>query len=255
MKVYSIAFSSILAFSLASCSSESVDTTSPEFITVTINGVEDETVELTAGVATYLHIEASDNEGLKQVKLDMHDAFDGHSHGKVSFTPWTYVNVYSLSGKTDVIEDSIVIPSEATAGMYHSVFRVLDQTGNEGDYVERVLIIKNGSEPVVQLSAPAENSSFAAGDVIALSGTVTDADMLDEVHVLLRKQEDVDHFDILDESEHELGDSNVTSFDFTTAGVTLQIPSTTVAGEYQLAVVAVDKLGNQAIYYAPLQVE
>lgn len=245
----------IAAIALASCSKDQGDTTAPVFGNVTVQGESDNPIYLDAGTQIGVMAEVSDNEALKQVKIDLHDAFDGHDHNKANFTPWTYVNIISVSGKSAVAVDSTIIPEEATAGMYHAVLRVLDEAGNEGDFVEKVLIIKNGSEPAISVTAPDFNTHphFAPGDVVSFAGDIADPDEFDEIHIMLREQEDLDHYHVLAESEHELVDQNVSSFDLST--VSLTIPTDAEAGEYEVAIIAVDKLGNQGIYYGHLHVE
>ncbi|GGH74706.1 hypothetical protein GCM10011318_20970 [Phaeocystidibacter marisrubri] len=240
---------------LVSCTKDKGDTTPPKFVSATVQGESENPIYLNAGTAIGVMAEVSDNEALKQVKIDLHDDFDGHDHNKAGFTPWTYVNIISVNGKSAVAVDTTIIPEEATAGVYHAVLRVLDKAGNEGEFVEKVLIIKNGSEPIISVTAPdfSATPQFAPGDVISLAGSISDVDEFEEIHILLRQQEDVDHYITFGEREFDLADQNVSSFDL--SAVSLTIPTDAKAGEYEVAIIAVDKLGNQGIYYGHLRVE
>lgn len=231
---------------LFSCTNEEMDTTAPQFSSILING-EDHEAEITSGTHLQIEIAATDNEDLKQVKIDIHDAFDGHEHGKTN-ADWTYVNIISVSGKAQSVIDSPFVPVDATAGMYHAVFRVLDANGNEGDFIERELIVVNGSQPIITLNQPATGAgvAYALGDVLQLEGSVEDPDGLHEVHIMLRHIEGEHHHHIVNEIEIDLDGIHPTSYDL--GQHSIQIPIGEEAGEYELFIVAFDEDGNQALF-------
>lgn len=234
---------------LASCASDQLDTEAPVLTDVQINGSEE---RITVQTQTVLDMDvvATDNEGVSQIKIDIHEAFDGHDHGKREQSSWTYVKIIETSGPSVNVEDNPLIPQQVASGPYHAVFRVLDESGNEGAYVERQIVIENGSQPMVQLTAPAENDTFTLGETITPTGMLTDADGLKEVHLVLLHLED-DHAHDVAESEMELT-SNPTSFDLSTMSVT--VPSAEEAGTYRLLIKAVDVLENHTIFTVDLNV-
>lgn len=241
--------------SIVACSSESFDQIVPVFLSVEIQGESESPIYVAAETSLDIVANVHDNEGLNQVKIDLHNAFDGHGHGKMGFTPWTYVNIIDVSGTQDVAIDSVIIPVDATAGLYHVVFRVLDRSGNEGEFEELAIIITNGSEPQVNVVSPdfSLNPVYSKGDSLTFMGSISDSDGLTEVHVLLREKLRMDEYRIWDEMEFDLQNLGLTQFDLNQ--VQLHIPTSISAGEYQIAFVSLDALGNQGIYYGHLRVE
>ncbi|MCI5055603.1 MAG: DUF4625 domain-containing protein [Flavobacteriales bacterium] len=85
----------------------------------------------------------SDNEALKEYKLDIHEGGD-HSHGKTTdiYDEWDYEKVGELSGTEKTIELSIVIPAdlELDTAEHHTAFDLVlectDEEGNEADLVD-----------------------------------------------------------------------------------------------------------------------
>lgn len=71
----------------------------------------------------------------------------------------------------------IDIPAETTAGDYHFHLTVTDQNGNSTTVEEEITIEELVDEEAPELtvsSAPANGQTFAVGETITLSGTVTD---------------------------------------------------------------------------------
>lgn len=234
---------------LASCETEQVDTEAPQLTQVLINGFEElQTVQ--SGSVLQMDMSATDNENVSQIKIDIHEAFDGHDHGKRQMSSWTYVKILNTNGPVVNVTDAPTIPQEVASGPYHAVFRVLDDNGNEGPFIEREIVIENGSQPIIQVTSPTENSTFSLGQTISLTGDVNDADGIAEVHVVLLHKEG-DHAHVVDEVEEELT-SNPTSFDLSSLSVT--IPSGEEAGEYELLIKAVDVLENHTLTYIDITV-
>lgn len=234
---------------IVACTSEQIDTEAPEFTEITINSSEE---ELTVQTETVLdmNMSATDNESVAQIKIDIHEAFDGHDHGKREQSSWTYVKILNTNGPAVNVSDSPTIPAEVASGPYHAVFRVLDDNGNEGAFIEREIVIENGSQPIIQLDSPSENDSFTLGQTIMPTGSITDADGLKEVHLVLFHIEG-DHAHEVDEQEEDLSMSP-TSFDLSTMQLT--IPSSEEAGLYRLLVKAVDASDNHTLHFIDLTV-
>lgn len=108
--------------------------------------------KLQIGKAIHFGAEISDNESLKSYKIDIHNAFDGHSHSHtraaedgVAFTftkTWTKDKEGDggelLAGKRNahLHHHEITIPTHINgkpvlAGHYHFVLYVVDEAGNE----------------------------------------------------------------------------------------------------------------------------
>lgn len=234
---------------IVACTSEQIDSEAPEFTQVTINSSEEEQTVQT-GTVLNMNMTATDDESVAQIKIDIHEAFDGHDHGKREQSSWTYVNILNTNGPAVNVSDSPTIPAEVASGPYHAVFRVLDDNGNEGAFIEREIVIENGSQPMIQVNSPSDNDSFTLGQTITPTGAVNDPDGLKEVHLVLLHIED-HHAHAVDEQEEDLTTSP-TSFDLSSMQVT--IPTDEEPGAYKLLVKAVDVLDNHTLHFIDLTV-
>lgn len=235
----------------------SQDTKAPVFQTLTLNG-EDEELDATAGGDLVVAGSVTDNMKLGEFKLDIHDDFDGHDHGKTA-ADWTHVMILPLSGKSAQILETISIPSDATAGPYHAIARLIDDEGNEAEFMEFELMISNGSEPVVNLvnPDPTMETDWEPGMTYALEGTITDDAGIDEVIIILEEEGDHDHGKVAEEpifeGDYDLG--GVTSWDMMSDGaVQIAIPSDAEHADYELTIAVVDVDGNWAIAHADIHV-
>lgn len=226
---------------------------------VLINGSDDE-ITVQAGTQLSIDVSAVDNESVSQVKIDIHEVFDGHEHGKVQVDPWTYVKILNTSGATVTVSDNPMIPTEVASGPYHVVLRVLDDNGNEGEFEEREIVIENGSQPIVNVTSPVDEDVYQLGQTITPMGTVTDVEGLEEIHLILFHIEHDEHgHDHDDEHLHEVAEDEMeftddpTTFDLSNMSVT--IPATEEAGHYLLMIKAVDIEGNHTIVEVELDVE
>ncbi len=249
----------ITSLVFVACSREQVDTEAPQFTSVMINGEDDE-ITVQSGTILNMAISAQDNENVSEIKIDIHEAFDGHEHGKVQLDPWTYVKIMNTSGGSVNVTDDATIPVDVAAGPYHAVFRVLDDNGNEGDYIERTVMIENGSQPVINVTSPVDEDVFQLGQTITPMGTITDAEGLEEVHISLLHVEHDEHGDdhghghahLVDEDEVEFTD-DPTTFDL--SNLSVSIPAGGEIGHYLLEIKAVDIEGNHSFLEIELDVE
>ncbi|MDR1557785.1 MAG: DUF4625 domain-containing protein [Tannerellaceae bacterium] len=128
-----------LSLSFVSC--ESGDTTRP-----VINLIEPAEGEvLSIGEEVHFEMELSDNEMLKEYKVEIHDNFDGHSHDEATRAanepvPFFFEKTWDVSGKKNasIHHHEIVIPADATPGDYHVEVFCTDAAGNEAFIVRNV---------------------------------------------------------------------------------------------------------------------
>ncbi len=232
---------------------EEQDTTAPVIQSVTIN---EEDHDITVMVGNEIHIDAhvTDNEALGELKVDVHDVFDGHSHK--SSIKWAEVLTIQLSGKEQHVHDHMEVPQDALAGPYHAVFRLIDAEGNEGEFAEVDFMITNASQPQISITDPDFNDHVhvTKGSTLRIMGVVTDATDLAEIKISLEEEhEEHDHKGTLDESLYEedfdLDGSADTSWDFQADGnVNIAIPADAEEGHYILRVVALDDEGNMNVF-------
>lgn len=239
---------------------DDTDTTAPVINSATIDGKE-EGIEANVGNAMTFEVKVSDNEALGQLKLDVHDAFDGHSHDKSSGINWANVAIIDLSGTEQTVSHDMEIPTNATAGPYHAEILVIDAEGNEGEFVERVIMIRNGSEPGIEITSPdfTNEVHVSKGSTLSLEGMVTDETDLAEILIIMEEEEEDAHKSVQHEALYEMdfdleGTSDLT-WDFQLDGnVNIAIPATAEEGHYVLTVRAEDSEGNINIFEAELHI-
>ncbi|MBK8623273.1 MAG: DUF4625 domain-containing protein [Saprospiraceae bacterium] len=133
----------------------------------------------------------SDNEALSQYKIDIHNNFDCHGHGSGA-TPgislpiangdtedWSLLIVKDLSGKKVEENISLKVPENVTAGVYHFIVQLIDESGNDAStsviYSLKVNHPEDTINPVININFPSTSAfSVKKGDNISFSGTVTD---------------------------------------------------------------------------------
>ena len=241
---------------LASCGDdEQVDSTAPQILEALVNS-EDHDIELNAGEKAALQVEVSDNDELSELKVDIHDLFDGHSHGKSTST-WEMTKIYSLSGATSLVQDSLEVPSPVIAGPYHFVFRLVDASGNESEFKEVEFVVRNGGEAQFNVTSPDFSTEVHApkGEAFNMEGSITDDQDLAEILIRISEEEEHSHKKSgapIYEEDIDLTGTNDTSFDLSTLDIT--IPTTAETGYYKLLISAKDNDGNYGVYEAEIHV-
>ena len=252
---------SLLAISLffLSCEKDGApqDTVAPVIQQMLVNGSTVES-EATAGGELVVNATLTDNEALGEFKIDIHDVFDGHGHGKV-LASWTYVAIHPLSGTQMAMIDSIAIPAEAAAGPYHVIGRLIDASGNEAAYVENELVLTNGSEPSIMMSNPDPSieNDWEPGMSYALEGMITDDEGIDEVLITLEKAGDHQHGKLAEaplfSGDYDLG--GIKSWNLMQDGnVVVAIPADAEHADYKLIIKAKDIAGNYSVLHIDIHI-
>ncbi|MGB0176073.1 MAG: DUF4625 domain-containing protein [Owenweeksia sp.] len=240
---------------------EDQDTTAPKIMSVTIND-EDHDIVVMAGSEIHINAHVTDNEALGELKVDIHDIFDGHSHGKTS-AKWAEVLTIALSGKEQHVHEHTDVPQDATAGPYHAIFRLIDAEGNEGEFAEIDFMITNGSQPQINITDPDVSGEVDApkGSTLSIFGTVSDDTDLAEVRISLEEEHDGHEHkstlqEVIYEEDFDLTGPADTNWDFQADGnVNIVIPSDAQAGHYVLRIIAVDNEGNMNIFEAEVHID
>ncbi len=257
MKKYLFSFLGLAL--LASCSDddEANDTTPPQILSVSMDA-EDHDIEVMAGNTTALAVELSDNDALSQLKLDIHDLFDGHSHGK-NASVWEMTKIYSVSGANATVQDNLQVPTAVVAGPYHAILQLVDASGNESDFKELEFIVRNGSEPQFSITAPDFSNEVHApkGQAFDLQGTISDETDLSEILIRIEEEHEDDHAHkkasaVLYEDDIDLAGTSDLSFDLSSLNIT--IPSSAEEGYYKLLISAKDNEGNFGVFEAEIHI-
>jgi hypothetical protein len=77
-------------------------------------------------------VRLSDESGLSEMKIDVHENFDCHGH-RNNTRDWLLQQIIPLSGTLFQDKISIYPPANATAGLYHFGIQVTDINGNVAD--------------------------------------------------------------------------------------------------------------------------
>ncbi len=133
-----------LALYMSACKEkEEIDSEKPVFKSVKINSIEQinatSETEVITNESFSAAIELSDNIELSQLKVEVHENFDGHSHAKIAIKAidtFAFNEVYTLSGKTATKTINFWTNSnEVQNGEYHLELQALDKSGNNQVYV------------------------------------------------------------------------------------------------------------------------
>ncbi|MFN3343780.1 MAG: DUF4625 domain-containing protein [Flavobacteriales bacterium] len=230
----------------AACKKEDPDTIKPTIGTVRINGVTGE-VTASAGSTLSFSINVNDNKALKQVKIDIHDAFDGHGH--TPNVPWSSQTIYNVDGASKNITPTLTIPSNAASGPYHVIIYCIDAEGNEAQFVEIELTITQNGQPVFNISAPDMTAEIdlAPGDTLHITGLVEDDVDLTEIHIMVENE---DTEVVVYDEEFTLPGATDTQFNFSqlaTQNKYIIIPSSGGHAHYHITIKAVDNDENHTI--------
>ncbi len=249
---------------MSSCKKD-VDITPPTISSFTLNEVNED-ITVNAGEEMHVDVIFNDDTELREYKIDIHDSFDGHGHGKTSaVSRFSFLQTYAINGKQSTEHKDIDIPADAAAGPYHVVLRVLDAAGNEGEFAELDFLILHPDQPVVTVTAPDFTGTEVhapKGSTFTLSGTVTDNVDIQEIKIAI-KPEDDDHGSgklaggELYEAEFDLPGSTDTSWDMTeiaTQGKDIIIPATAATGHYYLYISVKDAEGHMTVWKGKLHV-
>ncbi len=211
------------------------DNTPPEIIVLT----PENNAEYFGGTKIYFSAVFSDNEALSEYKIDIHDAFDGHTHGKLMAVPWSKIIINSLEGSRREVELFIDLPENVAAGPYHFMVFCVDKAGNQADFVERTIFLKNPEDtipPVVSLNAPQNNQQFALGTEINVAGTAIDNDELQKVQIRLRRLNAANF--LFNQTFNLSGQFDAFDVKIPTTGLSF------TTGDYELFVIVYDKVFN-----------
>ncbi len=170
---HSLLFSVLGLLAFSSCS-DKTDTPEQDLVRPTITWVGTLPDSLSGGSNLSLELGLADNAGLSQLKLEIHDNFDNHTHQKGSVLPFSWDSIITLQGINQVVNLSIPIPADIAAGNYDVLVQAIDASGNEALPSVKSLFLKNG----IDSEAPEINfpvwDPAPTGGVIILDDPDTD---------------------------------------------------------------------------------
>lgn len=180
MKQLNMLLSLVAILFAAGCNDDSVatDNTKPEITSV--NFIKDS--EIQAGDSLSLRISFTDDIELSEAFVEIHQNFEGHSHGKAN-TRFSDSKIIELAGTQEAITIDFEIPTNAAAGPYHIEISVLDKEGNRSDVKVLAFEITQTGQPVFTTLPSTINAS--PGQSFNVSFEVHDDVDLKEVSYVL----------------------------------------------------------------------
>jgi hypothetical protein len=189
----------LAAICIASCRKDTkVDLVQPIVTRVEVGDSSATTIELTAGSSFQLTIEASDNESLNEVLVEIHAAEDAHEHQgnghaggefHLNSGEWQNQQVLQANNASATLTAQISVPG-TIAGQWHLVVTAKDDVGNTSLEYTLLLNVTNDELPLIEgVTTPLADAtgtvSMQAGSSLLLAGTVSDADGLAGVQTYL----------------------------------------------------------------------
>ncbi len=149
-----------------------------------------------AGSDFHLEAEIVAEGTIDYIEVELHPEEEHNEKSMVVFfdEPWEFDTIYTkFNGlKNTVFHEHFEIPLHADTGHYHFHFAITDMEGYQTTFEEEVEIKQpedlEAPELVVS-SAPAENAGFSDGEVIELTGSVTDETALGGLYIGLLHEE------------------------------------------------------------------
>lgn len=246
----------MLLLFITACSDDDENILDTESPSITVNEpTEGEVFE--AGGEMHFDILLSDNEMLASYRVEIHNNFDGHSHGSVmksngeftrqsaDVTPWSYNETYEIEGNQTTFEDHqhIEIPENAAEGAYHLGIVVIDAAGNENQaYVEFMIGHDHSDEDHgITITNLSIDDATRGGDVHA-DAQLTVPNGISNVSVNI-------HGHGLDPQEGEQAwefDGEFPSYTGTSAEFHehIDIPADAAPGEYHMTITVIDSEGH-----------
>lgn len=210
---------------------------------------------LRGGNALQIRAIITDNELLSQVKIEIHDDFDAHSHGKKAGAPaFVWDTIMTLSGIETTLDFPVAVPEDIASGRYHFQMQALDASGNEAEFVVRSLFLTNAFDTIAPIISNLSTTPAAQnGTITVKSGATLSIRAALSDNLGLEKLE----LKIIRSSNQEI----VYDFDKELSGTAtnlnelLTIDSQWGTGDFVLELLVIDEKGNRADMDLDLVVE
>jgi len=242
----------VLASAIVGCK-KSEDSEAPVIQYIKVNDAISAEHELEAGVGFSVQFIVSDNEELNQIKISVHPADDGHSHGGAgevvapNIGVWSDSEIINLSGTSANQTVLFGVPADI-AGYWHLEVLLIDRDGNESEEFITTLHVENADLPMITITTDPlvvdGEIAVVPGGNVTFSAAVTDADGLGMMHLHVEDEAGVEV------DEFEADGASATSFTF--GPETIGFPT---EGHYHLHFTATDSNGLTNEYEVDVHVE
>lgn len=155
-----------------------IETSVPKSVGTICEHQEDNVLVVTSGETLSIQYKLHSGVGLAQYKIEVHNNFDCHGHDNPPSLTWEVNKIVELSGKDTTLTDVITIPEDAKSGNYHYMIRLIDVLGNEAEFVEFNISVKNKLDsiaPTITITDPiADTIVLNRGGAINIKTLVAD---------------------------------------------------------------------------------
>jgi hypothetical protein len=135
-------------WALTACNNDDgEDGSGPDTSKPTITLISDTEETVSAGSNLNIRATLSDDRQLASVRIEIHDAFDGHTHEKTSNTFALDTVIQTGNVRSFDVNINVLIPTDASTGPYHVMLNALDASGNIADFQEIDLTVTSASAP------------------------------------------------------------------------------------------------------------
>ncbi len=205
---------------------------------------ESNVIRVTTGNEINLSLTFSDDRNLSQYKIDVHNNFDCHSHGRLAAS-WQVLRIEDVSGKKMTIDKVLAVPEDASAGDYHLQILCIDESGNEAEPVLYSIQVENSIDsipPELLLSEPSSDDfAVSKGSDIKFQGTVIDNYSLGtgRVEITYTDPEGTEFSPIQQIFPDSQGEEAIVDLTFT-------VPDFAISGQHQFVIRVYDRFNNAA---------
>ena len=217
-------------------------------------------LEVEAGTSVILHDAFCDNDGLAEIRWDLHTA-EGHSHDEEhegeehegeeheeefilwSGSDWEKLETRAVEGTKSEEQFTFDVPL-TSRGLWDVVVSMVDAEGNAADDILLVVHVENDHLPLFALTTvggvdPAEwegeEQVWAPGSTVNVTGSVSDSDGVADAELLLIRESD--------EAvvwSAEIPAAGESAIDFS---IDMVVPADAAEGEYHFEMEAADATG------------
>ena len=203
---------------------------------------ESSVIRVVTGTELTLNLIFSDDRDLSQYKIDVHNNFDCHAHGRTT-SSWQVLKIENVSGNKVVLDEVLAVPEDALAGYYHLQILCIDGAGNEAEPIIYSIQVENSIDnipPELTLSEPSsDNFTVSKGSEIKFRGTVKDNHSLGtgKIEITYTDPEGAEFFPVQQIFPDSQGDE-------ATVDLTFKVPDFAISGEHQFVIRVHDRYNN-----------
>ena len=201
------------------------------------------------GGEVHLDVDLEDDVELASYKIEVHNNFDGHTHGRpsgiVETIPWSFNHTEELEpGQTNHhLHEHLEVPENAAEGAYHLGIIALDQAGNQTEAYVEIIVGEDhsGEEHGITITNINVEDANKGGEVHA-EAAITAEHGIESVSV------NIHGHDLTPEGNEEdwTFDETFSNYSGNSAEFHehIDVPANATPGEYHMTIIVIDTEGH-----------